>query len=157
MTHPSPEHRIRGLEASNAVLRRELRDSHRDVRSAFVKGLVVGVMAAAALAWSLPAFADTISISGTMVRLEPADAPAVARVVMDNIDLNSSRDNGLYVLTLDGLTVEALFKWEADPFTGADGLTILPPDGYTCDPIDCAMTVPEGDRGVVFIIDWRGM
>ncbi len=102
-----------------------------------------------------PACADSVSISGTMVSLEPAPAPAVAQVVMRNVQMNGSRDDGFYVLTMPGLTVEAQFTWDA-ALEGHDRLTVTPPDGFVCQPADCSMTVAEGSTGIVLLLPWIG-
>lgn len=100
--------------------------------------------------------ADPLSISGTIVTLAPAEAPAVAQVTMDNVSLNGSRDNGIYPLAMPGLVVEIEFQWQADELTGADGLTVIPPDGYVCQPLDCRMVVLEGNSGTVLLMEWIG-
>lgn len=113
-------------------------------------GLIVGFAAGAA-------FGDTVSISGTPVTLQATTEPgAVAEVVMHNVSLNGPKDNGAYPLHWSGIDVTAMFAWEADPVTGADGITVYAP-GYICDPPDCTMIVPEGQSGRVLLIEWSGM
>jgi hypothetical protein len=98
-----------------------------------------------------------LDLSGTVITLQPSPDPAaLAEVVMDNVDLNDSRDNGSYPLSLDGLTVEVEFIWQ---YRGesADAVVVIPPDGILCVPEDCTAVVPEGQRGGVTLFDWRGM
>jgi hypothetical protein len=88
-----------------------------------------------------------LDLSGTIITLQPSPDPAaVAEVVMDNVDLNDSRDNGTYPLSMPGLTVEVEFIWQHDA-SGDDAVVVLPPDGITCLPVDCTAVVPEGKRG----------
>ncbi len=102
------------------------------------------------------ASADTISISGTMVSLEPTDEPgAVAVVTMSNIQMNGSHDNGLYPIAGAGIVAEVRFTWEWDALTGADRIEVIAP-GYVCRPASCTATVPEGQEGRVFILEWIG-
>ena len=121
----------------------------------FWRGALVGAATIAALAWSLPAFADPLSISGTIVDLQPAEAPAVAVVTMANVSLNGPLDDAIYPLAMPGLIIEVRFTWEHDE-TGADSLLVMPPDGMICDPLDCLMVVQEGQHGRVLLIEWIG-
>ena len=129
-----------------------LSDANRKARRAFFYAAVIfGALGfAAGKAWS-----DTISISGTMVSLEPADAPAVAVVTMHNVDLNGPMDNGSHWLTMPGMTVEIIFTWQADIW-GQDSITVIPPDGMRCDPVNCTTTVMEGLTGHVWLLEWIG-
>lgn len=103
-----------------------------------------------------PAFSDTISISGTAVTLAPSDLPGVVAVVtMDNVQLNGAHDNGVYSVAMPGLVVEVEFSWEQGMW-GEDLLTVLPPDGMTCQPASCAMLVPEGLTGRIELLEWVG-
>lgn len=98
-----------------------------------------------------------LDISGTHVTLGPTDHPrAVAEVVMRNSLTNGPHDNGTHAMAWDGLTVWVRFDWDAGHF-GADRLTVTPPDGMICEPMDCAMTVDEMGQGVVYILEWEGM
>ena len=47
--------------------------------------------------------------------------------------------------------------WDADGFSGADRITVRPPEGITCLPADCSATVMEGFTGSVVLLDWQGM
>ena len=57
-----------------------------------------------------------------------ADLPELVRtelqrllLVVDNVEMNDSRDNGIYPLAMPGLTVEVQFIWQADAY-GADAV-----------------------------------
>lgn len=102
-----------------------------------------------------------LSISGTMVRLQPTLEPgARAEVLVENVLTNGPHDTGAYALTdpglaPGGLTVGLHFTWDADPM-GSDRLVVIPPDGMACRPADCTATVPEGGAGVIVLFDWVG-
>lgn len=128
-------------------------DARRKAKRYFVYAAVIfGVLGfAAGAAWS-----DTISISGTMVSLEPSQEPGVVAIVtMENVALNGEADNGSYWLTMPGLTVEAVFLWEAGSW-GQDSITVIPPDGMRCEPASCEASVLEGLTGHVLLLDWVG-
>jgi hypothetical protein len=102
-------------------------------------------------------FAALLDLSGTLITLQPSPDPAaLAEVVIDNVEMNDSRDNGTYPMAMPGLTVEVQFIWQADAY-GADAVIVTPPDGILCIPEDCTAVVPEGTRGGVTLFDWRGM
>ncbi len=101
------------------------------------------------------AFADPLSIRGTTVTLEPAPPPAVALVTMNNLSVNDDRDNGVYFVAMPGLLVEVEFTWNAG-IAGSDRITVLPPDGFVCEPRDCAATVLENESGTVLLLEWIG-
>ena len=154
-TVPPPETVIANLRASNAALREALKD--RPSPWSFWRGVLAGALVTAALGYALPAFADTVSISGTPVTLQPSTEPgAVAEVVMENISMNGPEDDGEYTLNLGEISVIAVFLWEADPVTGADRITVIAP-GYICEPRNCEMTVTEGGTGRVLLMPWEGM
>jgi hypothetical protein len=97
-----------------------------------------------------------LDISGTLVELHPpSDPAAMAEVVMLNIELNGAHDNGHYELHLDGLTVGLEFQWQAGAF-GEDAIVVTPPEGVFCEPVDCRIVVPEGQRGTVLLFDFVG-
>lgn len=141
-----------------------LDDANRKARRAFIYGAVIfGALGAGAGM----AFGETITIGptymygrqtdGTTVTLEPSPVPGqLAIVTLQNQLVNGGTDNGTYTLTMDGLTVEIVFKWDEIPTLGADRITVIPPDGVTCIPEDCGVTVLEGLTGQVVLFDWRG-
>ena len=129
--------------------------AERAALRAFWRGALFGAVVAVAAFAASAALADTISISSTTVTIEPAEAPAVARVTMHNRITNGPADTGVYSLAMDGLVVEVAFTWGAGP-QGEDRVTVTPPAGYLCQPSDCAMTVAEGDSGVVLLLEWTG-
>ena len=130
--------------------------AERAARLEFWRGVFTGVAIGAVAAFAASAaLAETISISSTTVTIEPAEAPAVARVTMHNRITNGPADSGVYSLAMDGLVVEVAFTWDAGP-QGEDRVTVTPPAGYLCQPSDCAMTVAEGDSGVVLLLEWTG-
>jgi hypothetical protein len=133
-----------------------LADAKAEARRAFWRGVVFGGILTGAAFIAGAAWPEPLSISGTMVTLEPAPRPAVAVVTMHNISMNGSHDNGEHIVSMPGMSVVVVFQWEHVPLTGADSLLILPPDGMICDPSDCLMIVPEGQSGQVFLMEWMG-
>ena len=129
--------------------------AERAALRSFWRGALFGAVVAVAAFAASAALADTISISSTTVTIEPAAAPAVARVTMQNRITNGPADSGVYSLAMDGLVVEVAFTWDAGP-RGEDRVTVTPPAGYLCQPSDCAITVAEGDSGVVLLLEWTG-
>ena len=107
----------------------------------------------------LPAFAgQTLDLRGTTVTLRETSQPgAVAEVVMHNAEVNWPGDNGVYPLDMPGLSVDVAFRWDADEVGGADQITVTPPDGMTCEPETCVLTIPEGESGTLYLIEWVGM
>lgn len=115
-----------------------------------------GALAALALICT-PAMAEQISISGTIVSLEPSPVLGeLAIVTMENIALNNQLDNGEYSLSIPEVSVTVEFTWEVGMF-GQDQIVVVPPDGVICVPENCTMTPMEGQTGRVVLIDWRGM
>lgn len=146
----------------------EAREAKRKARRAFHRGAWIGAaaMAAGILAADY-AHGETIHIgrmhvngaaaAPTTVTLAPSTEPGIlATVTMDNRLVNQGRDDGSYTLSIDGLTVEAVFLWDADPVLGSDRITIIPPAGVTCNPEDCSVTVPEGQAGTITLYDYLG-
>jgi hypothetical protein len=117
---------------------------------------------------AMPADAqDTITIGGiyvngaaqfgTTVSIEPSDKPGeLAVVTLTNEHVNDGGDNAEYFVGIDGLAVGVTFTWDADGFSGADRITVSPPEGITCLPEDCSVTVLEGFVGTVVLLDWVG-
>lgn len=147
--------RLRAIEANRDLLRSELllatSKPRHPVRNACIAALMFGAVGF----WAGRASADPLSISGTMVMLEPMEAPAVAVVTMQNVNVNGPTDNGVYALGMEGLALEVVFAWEVEE-GGADSLLILPPDGMICLPADCLMVVEEGQAGRVVILEFVG-
>ena len=129
-------------------------DADAKAMRSFWRGLVIGGMAAGALAWTLPAFAE-VNITGTIIDMQPAPPPAVAEVTMNNWSANGPQDDGTYPLAMPGLAVEIEFTWNVGQI-GEDRVTVIPPDGMICDPLDCVMAVPEGQGGRVLLLEWIG-
>jgi hypothetical protein len=113
------------------------------------------------------AFGETITIGGiyvngaaqfgTTVSIEPSGNPGeLAVVTLTNEHVNDGRDNAEYFVGIDGLSVGVTFTWDADGFSGADRITVRPPEGITCLPADCSVTVLEGFVGSVVLLDWVG-
>lgn len=103
---------------------------------------------------AMPAWADTISISGTKVTIREGDSPVVAIITQWNSPSNMPGDNGPIVLTLPHLRVNATFIY-GDGLV-ADDLIVTPPDGTYCDPVDCVLRVEEEDSGVLRLMEWVG-
>lgn len=134
---------------------------------AFWRGSVFGAVLATGAFIASAAWSDSIQIGmtfingeqfdGTTVTMEPSDVPGqLATVTLENQHVNQGGDTGTYTLTMDGLTVEVEFTWDAVPLTGADRITVIPPAGITCEPVDCGVTVMEGFTGQVILFDWVG-
>ena len=96
-----------------------------------------------------PAAADMVSLSGTIVTMRDSHEPgALAEVHMRNSPVNGTRDERAFTLSHRGLTVGAEFDWDADA-TGADALTLTPPDGVLCVPAACVLVLPEHEEGAI--------
>lgn len=153
--------RMRGLETSNEVLRRELQRQPSQFRG-FSRGFgIAGILFGALGFWAGRATADEVSISGTIVALQPSLEPgAAAEMTVANFELNGSVDNGTYHLSMPeatggGLTVQVIFTWDQGD-AGEDRIEVIPPAGFYCEPMDCAVVVPEGQAGRVVIFPWMG-
>lgn len=97
-----------------------------------------------------------LSISGTIIDIAPTDQNgAVAVVTIDNAMTNGPEDDGTYTIPFDGLTVGIQFTWDSGPW-GQDQVTVTPPDGFTCLPVDCIALVGEGQIGRILLIPWVG-
>jgi hypothetical protein len=121
-------------------------DARANARRAFWRGVVCGGLLIGA------------AQVGTTVSLEPSARPGVLAVVaMENRHVNDGGDTGTYPLAIEGLAILIEFTWDADGFSGADRITVTPPEGVVCIPEDCTATVMEGFTGEVVLIDWRGM
>lgn len=104
------------------------------------------------------AMADTVALKGSTVTLRPTERPgALAEVEFYNDNSNWRDDNSDHVLTLNGLQVGLRFTWNAAG--DDDRIELTPPEGVICEPRDCALTLPEGDTGVVhlFSVEVVGM
>jgi hypothetical protein len=109
-----------------------------------------------------PAFSETAHIGPEMmpldrqttVTLQPTEhAGAVAEIIFDNRDVNGSRDNGVYPLSIPGVSVEVVFHWTS----GADSIEVITEDGfYAVPPV---LETAEGSIGTVLIFSgvWEGM
>jgi hypothetical protein len=90
----------------------------------------------------------------TTVTLQPTEhAGAVAEIIFDNRDVNGSRDNGVYPLSIPGVSVEVVFHWTG----GADSIEVITEDGfYAVPPV---LETAEGAIGTVLIFsgEWSGM
>ena len=168
-TVPPPETVIANLRRSNEVLREELRLSSRakGFRS-FCRGMAVGGLLIGGAFVAGQAFGETIriggmhingvGIEGTAVTIEPSPEPGqIAVVTMDNRMVNDASDNGEYFIGIPGLAVGVSFTWDADGYSGADKMTIRPPEGIECIPASCEADVMEGFTGSVILLDWVGM
>lgn len=136
-------------------------------RRAFWRGVVIGGLIVGGTFIASAAWGETISIGGiyingaaqfgTTVSIEPSGNPGeLAVVTLVNEHVNQGRDTGQYFVGMDGLVVEVQFTWDENPLTGADRITVIPPEGITCLPADCSATVLEGMAGTVVLLDWVG-
>jgi hypothetical protein len=145
----------------------EAREAKRKAFTAFWRGACFGAVLATGAFVASAAFSETISIgtlythgeagNATTVTIEPSDVPGeLAIVTLTNQYVNQGADNGDYSLTLDGMTVGVQFTWDHEPVLGSDRITLTPPDGITCEPADCGVTVMEGAVGSVVLFDYLG-
>jgi hypothetical protein len=97
-----------------------------------------------------------LSLSGTIIDIaQTNEAGAVAEVTIANMEMNGPQDDGTYTLPFaDGL-IDVSFTWNGG-HDGADKITVIPPAGFTCLPVDCAAVVPENGNGRVLIIPYIG-
>ena len=100
-----------------------------------------------------PAMADTITLSDdTTITLRPSTEPgALAEVHFDNRNVNGPTDSGEYSLTMDGLALLFRFDWNADG--NDDAITVQPPEGVTCKPTSCVLSLPEDTEGTIWLYD----
>jgi hypothetical protein len=117
---------------------------HTSLLATAAASVVAGFLGGAAMA-------DTIAIATSTVTLQASDRPgAIAEVVFDNNPTNDKGDEGARRLVGEGIAVTVTFDWDVD-VSGADGISILPPEGVICDP-SCEIVVPEfGPPGVVWL------
>jgi hypothetical protein len=73
----------------------------------------------------------------------------VAEVQFDNRPQNGQLDEIDFDLTLNGLSVVVAFDWNV--VADDDAIMVTPPEGYTCDPVDCTLTLSEGARGTLWL------
>jgi len=140
-------------------------DARVKARRAFFRGLLIG----GAVIWIADyALSETIQIGrigfingqyqdSTTVTIEPSAAPGEwATVTLNNRLVNDGNDTAQYNVMMDGVPVGIFYEWDRDPVSGADGITVTPPQGMTCIPQDCRLTVQEGQSGSMVILDWFG-
>jgi len=165
---PSASRRIQALEHSNAILRQELFGDRKRAQRAFWRGSIFGALLAVGAFIGSAALGETISIGSlythgesgqaTTVTITPSDVPGeLAIVTLTNNYVNQGSDDGDYSLTFEGVVFGIEFEWDFEPVLGSDRITVIPPDGITCQPVDCGVTVMEGMSGTVTLFDWRGM
>jgi hypothetical protein len=137
-----------------------IEDAQDKALTAFWRGFWIGAVLAgiggiAGAAWSETIIVGHDVSNGSTVTLAPSDDPgAVAVVTFRNEAVNGGWDNGVYTLDMPGLSVGIVFTWEAEHMTGADRITVVPPDGMVCQPASCEATVPEGGTGEVLLIEY---
>lgn len=129
-------------------------EAKRKAGRAFLRGTIFGVLLGFGACVASAAF--SLDISGSTVTLEPsADPAAFADVVFVNDLSNGPTDTGTYTLVQDGITVGVAFTWDAN-FIGMDQVVITPPLGITCLPVECMVTVIEGQTGRVTLFWYQG-
>lgn len=129
-------------------------EAERKAGRAFWRGVVFGGLLIGAT--FIATAASGLDISGSTVTLEPsADPAAFADVVFVNDLSNGPTDTGSYTLVQDGITVDVAFTWDAN-FIGMDQVVITPPLGMTCLPVECMVTVIEGQTGRVTLFWYQG-
>jgi hypothetical protein len=145
----------------------EAREAKRKAFTAFWRGSIFGALLATGAFIGSAALGETISIGSlythgeesraTTVTITPSDVPGqLAIVTMDNSYVNQGSDTGTYTLTFDGIPIGVEFTWDVSSVTGADQITLTPPAGIECEPVDCTATVLEGQTGQVILFDWVG-
>ena len=153
---PTISHRFAADYAFDEPEKITVKDADTKAHRAFVRGTIFGGCVIAALMFALPAFADTLNISGSLISLEPSDEPgAIAQISFHNVSVNDAADNGDYPLASADMTLTIQFLWEVNLF-GADQITVVPPPWVICQPIDCTATVMEGEIGVVVLYPYEG-
>jgi hypothetical protein len=112
--------------------------------------LALCVIAAPAIAQQTALIGEPALYYGvTSVRIQPTEEPgAVAEIIFDNVEMNNAGDEGGYVVTLDGITVQIAFGFNVAP-GGQDSITVTPPAGFIAVPE--TLTLMEGDTGVVLL------
>ena len=96
---------------------------------------------------------DWANFSGSLVRLEPTDAPgAVAQIVIDNRPCNGPADNVTHPLTLGSVDVSVTFTWDA--VGASDAVSVEAGPGLIAVPIELA--VPEHEQGTILIYPLQG-
>jgi hypothetical protein len=121
--------------------------------------LVVGIGKALCdvAGWALSAEAqESRDLSGSTITLQHTQRPgAEAEVHFDNLMRNGMQDEIGFDLTLNGLSVMVHFDWNV---TGDDdAILVTPPEGYTCEPVDCKLTLSEGDKGTLWLFSIEGV
>jgi hypothetical protein len=140
-------------------------EAARKARRAFTYAAVIFGLAGFAAG---AAFGETIQIGRTLnvngsavdattLTIEPSTEPGqLAVVTLDNAMVNDAGDNAEYHIGIPGLAVGVTFTWDVDGYSGADQITVFPPEGITCIPGDCTATVMEGMTGAIVLLDWIG-
>ncbi len=110
------------------------------------------------LAASFPAWGqDTHSLNGTTVTIRPSErAGAIAQIDYSNKPVNGPADEISFDLICCDLTVVVVFDWNADAL-GSDAIAVTPPEGVTCLPVSCILTLPEGEAGTVWLFSLDGV
>jgi hypothetical protein len=144
---PSPEARIATLRGNNDLLRRELRLATDAKGRAFWRGAVFGGIVIAALAFSLPAFAQD------RMSLTPGTASCFAVVSIENRAGTYNADEALE--TIHGPVVLHYETIGGHNALDADEVSVVSlPDGVVAEP--SFMALPDGETGRVCLLEWVG-
>ena len=105
---------------------------------------------------ALPTQAETVNLLGTTITLQDSARPAaVAEIRVYNTPNNGAYHDGTYPMSHNGLSLTAQFIWN---FEGRnDAVIVTPPDGYSCDPVDCMLSLPESTGGTIYLFSLEGV
>ena len=97
-----------------------------------------------------------LSLSGTIIDIAPTDDQgAAAEVTIANAERNGPQDDGTYTMPFQDGLIGVVFTWDAG-LDGEDQISVIPPAGFTCIPVDCTAVVPENGTGRVLILPYIG-
>jgi hypothetical protein len=132
-------------------------------RGTFVGAVAIAASFAAGAAWSQEvvtigdAEINGQRVEATTVSIAPSDKPGqLAVVTFENRYMNDGLDTGEYWISLPELAVGVSFTWDAGPAPGADRIELIVPEGITCIPAACRISIMEGFTGSVILLDWMG-
>lgn len=97
---------------------------------------------------------QSVSIQQSTITLRETTQPgAVAEVVFMNTISNIPEDNGQYLLSDNGMTVEGTFGYNV--LGNYDSVSVEPMEGYVAVPP--TVIVPEGQAGFIYIYPIEGL
>lgn len=111
-------------------------------------------------AWCVPCRADDTAYFGAAEYTEPSSVimrqtnrpGAVAEIEFNNVDINGPDDTGdTETITYNGISAEVTFGFNVDA-TGADSITVEPPEGFVCVP-SCTAAIMERTSATIYLYD----